>query len=248
MFFQRYNCRLALNLKGSSIYSIKRVPMVDKELDDISLVRNFDKKEESRKKLSLVAGINFNDQERLKMGLEVKRFVMYELAFLKATYNSHDGFLGIDSYYKSGKLCEDMDANMVYLCEDDIINIGNLVEMAIVYVGLPSKSIRGNIRDFCYTLLSGLQLYLDDFNILATKRDLYKRQLDKYLAYFTLEPKEERGLDFIYDYNKTFLNGIGVLEIVKDDQVLYGISDDGNIKIDKYNGLSLERKFGKRCD
>ena len=93
-----------------------------------------------------------------------------------------------------------------------------------------------------------MQLYLDDFNILATKRDLYKRQLDKYLAYFTLEPKEERGLDFIYDYNKTFLNGVGVLEIVKDDQVLYGISDDGNIKIDKYNGLSLERKFGKRCD
>ena len=51
MFFQRYNCRLALNLKGSSIYSIKRVPMVDKELDDISLVRNFDKKEESRQKI-----------------------------------------------------------------------------------------------------------------------------------------------------------------------------------------------------
>ena len=241
MFFQRYNCRLALNLKGSSIYSIKRVPMVDKELDDISLVRNFDKKEESRKKLSLVAGINFNEHERLKMGLEVKRFVMYELEFLRGTYNSCNGFLGIDSYYKSGKLCEDMDANRVYLCEDDIINIGNLV-------GLPSKSIRGNIRDFCYTLLSGLQLYLDDFNILATKRDLYKRQLDKYLAYFTLDPKEERGLDFIYDYNKTFLNGVGVLEIVKDDQVLYGISDDGNIKIDKYNGLSLERKFGKKCD
>lgn len=248
MFFQRYNCRLALNLKGSSIYSIKRVPMVDKELDDISLVRNFDKKEESRKKLSLVAGINFNECERLKMGLEVKRFVMYELEFLRGTYNSCDGFLGIDSYYKSGKLCEDMDANRVYLCEDDIINIGNLVEMAIVYVGLPSKSIRGNIRDFCYTLLSGLQLYLDDFNILATKRDLYKRQLDKYLAYFTLDPIEERGLDFIYDYNKTFLNGVGVLEIVKDDQVLYGISDDGNIKIDKYNGLGLERKFGKKCD
>ena len=182
------------------------------------------------------------------MGLEVKRFVMYELEFLRGTYNSCDGFLGIDSYYKSGKLCEDMDANRVYLCENDIINIGNLVEMAIVYVGLPSKSIRGNIRDFCYTLLSGLQLYLDDFNILATKRDLYKRQLDKYRAYFTLEPKEERGLNFIYDYNKTFLNGVGVLEIVKDDQVLYGISDDGNIKIDKYNGLSLERKFGKKCD
>ena len=131
------------------------------------------------------------------MGLEVKRFVMYELEFLRGTYNSCNGFLGIDSYYKSGKLCDDMDANRVYLCEDDIINIGNLVEMTIVYVGLPSKSIRGNIRDFCYTLLSGLQLYLDDFNILATKRDLYKRQLDKYLAYFTLEPKEERGLDFI---------------------------------------------------
>ena len=162
MFFQRYNCGLALNLKGSSIYSIKRVPMVDKELDDISLVRNFDKKEESRKKLSLVACINFNEHERLKMGLEVKRFVMYELEFLRGTYNSCDGFLGIDSYCKSGKLCEDMDANRVYLCEDDIINIGNLVEMAIVYVGLPSKSIRGNIRDFCYTLLSGLQLYLDD--------------------------------------------------------------------------------------
>ena len=105
------------------------------------------------------------------MGLEVKRFVMYELEFLRETYNSHDGFLGIDSYYKSGKLYEDMGANKVYLCEDDIINIGNLVEMAIVYVGFPSTSISGNIRDFCYTLLSGLLLYLDDFNILATKKD-----------------------------------------------------------------------------
>lgn len=134
--------------------------MVDKELDDISLVRNFDKKEESRKKLSLVAGINFNEHERLKMGLEVKRFVMYELEFLRETYNSCDGFLGIDSYYKSGKLCEDMDANRVYLCEDDIINIGNLIEMAIVYVGLPSKSIRGNIRDFATLYYQGCSYIL----------------------------------------------------------------------------------------
>ena len=248
LFFRKYECKLSNNLNGSAIYSIKKVPMVEYELDDITLVRNFDKSEESRSKFSLIEYVNFNERERLKMGLEVKRFVIYELEFLRGIYNSHDGFLGIDSYYKSGKLCEGMDANRIYLCEDDIINIGNLVEMAIVYVGLPSKSMRGNIRDFCYTLLSGLQLYLDDIDILVTKKDLYKRQLDKYLAYFTLDSKEERGLDFIYDYNKTFLNGISVLEIVKDDQVLYGISDDGNIKIDKYNGLSLERKFGKRCD
>lgn len=248
LFFRKYECKLSNNLNGSAIYSIKKVPMVENELDDITLVRNFDKDEESRSKFSLIEYVNFNEHERLKIGLEVKRFVMYELRYLSSTYNPKDGFMGIDWYEKNGKLSEDMDANRVYLCEGDIINIGNLVEMAIVYVGLPSKSIRGNIRDFCYTLLSGLQLYLDDFNILATKRDLYKRQLDKYLAYFTLEPKEERGLEFIYDYNKTFLNGVGVLEIVKDDQVLYGISDDGNIKIDKYNGLSLERKFGKRCD
>ena len=84
--------------------------------------------------------------------------------------------------------------------------------------------------------------------MVATKKDKYKKQLTKYLDYFALYPKEERGLDFTYDYNKTFLNGIGVLEITKDDQVLYGLSDDGNIKIDKYNGLSLERKYGKKCN
>lgn len=248
LFFQKYECKLSNNLKGSAVYSIKKVPMSKNELDDIKLVRNFDKKDESRRQVSLVEHVNFNEHQRLKMGLEVRRFVMYELGYLSGRYNPKDGFMGIDWYVKTGKLDGNMDANKIYLCEDDIINIGNLVEMAIVNVGMPSESFSGNIRDFCYTLLSGLQLYIDDIEMVATKRDKYKKQLTKYLAYFTLEPKEDRGLDFIYDYNKTFLNGIGVLEIVKDSQVLYGFSDDGNIRIDKYNGLSLERKYGKKCN
>ncbi len=248
LFFQKYECKLSNNLKGSAVYSIKKVPMSKNELDDIKLVRNFDKKDESRRQVSLVEHVNFNEHQRLKMGLEVKRFVMYELGYLSGRYNPKDGFMGIDWYVKTGKLDGNMDANKIYLCEDDIINIGNLVEMAIVNVGMPSESFSGNIRDFCYTLLLGLQLYIDDIEMVATKRDKYKKQLSKYLAYFTLEPKEDRGLDFIYDYNKTFLNGIGVLEIVKDSQVLYGFSDDGNIRIDKYNGLSLERKYGKKCN
>lgn len=248
LFFQKYECKLSNNLKGSAVYSIKKVPMSKNELDDIKLVRNFDKKDESRRQVSLVEHVNFNEHQRLKMGLEVKRFVMYELGYLSGMYNPKDGFMGIDWYVKTGKLDGNMDANKIYLCEDDIINIGNLVEMVIVNVGMPSESFSGNIRDFCYILLSGLQLYIDDIEMVATKRDKYKKQLTKYLAYFTLEPKEDRGLDFIYDYNKTFLNGIGVLEIVKDSQVLYGFSDDGNIRIDKYNGLSLERKYGKKCN
>lgn len=248
LFFQKYECKLSNNLKGSAVYSIKKVPMSKNELDDIKLVRNFDKKDESRRQVSLVEHVNFNEHQRLKMGLEVKRFVMYELGYLSGRYNPKDGFMGIDWYAKTGKLDGNMDANKIYLCEDDIINIGNLVEMAIVNVGMPSESFSGNIRDFCYTLLLGLQLYIDDIEMVATKMDKYKKQLSKYLAYFTLEPKEDRGLDFIYDYNKTFLNGIGVLEIVKDSQVLYGFSDDGNIRIDKYNGLSLERKYGKKCN
>ena len=248
LFFQKYECKLSNNLKGSAVYSIKKVPMSKNELDDIKLVRNFDKKDESRRQVSLVEHVNFNEHQRLKMGLEVKRFVMYELGYLSGRYNPKDGFMGIDWYVKTGKLDGNMNANKIYLCEDDIINIGNLVEMAIVNVGMPSESFSGNIRDFCYTLLSGLQLYIDDIEMVATKRVKYKKQLTKYLAYFTLEPKEDRGLDFIYDYNKTFLNGIGVLEIVKDSQVLYGFSDDGNIRIDKYNGLSLERKYGKKCN
>lgn len=248
LFFQKYECKLSNNLKGSAVYSIKKVPMSKNELDDIKLVRNFDKKDESRRQVSLVEHVNFKEHQRLKMGLEVKRFVMYELGYLSGRYNPKDGFMGIDWYVKTGKLDGNMDANKIYLCEDDIINVGNLVEMAIVNVGMPSESFSGNIRDFCYTLLLGLQLYIDDIEMVATKRDKYKKQLTKYLAYFTLEPKENRGLDFIYDYNKTFLNGIGVLEIVKDSQVLYGFSDDGNIRIDKYNGLSLERKYGKKCN
>lgn len=248
LFFQKYECKLSNNLKGSAVYSIKKVPMSKNELDDIKLVRNFDKKDESRRQVSLVEHVNFNEHQRLKMGLEVRRFVMYELGYLSGRYNPKDGFMGIDWYVKTGKLDGNMDANKIYLCEDDIINVGNLVEMAIVNVGMPSESFSGNIRDFCYTLLLGLQLYIDDIEMVATKRDKYKKQLTKYLAYFTLEPKENRGLDFIYDYNKTFLNGIGVLEIVKDSQVLYGFSDDGNIRIDKYNGLSLERKYGKKCN
>lgn len=248
LFFRKYKCKLSNNLNSSTIYSIKKVPMVDYELDDIILVRNFDKTEESRRKVSLVEYVNFNEYQRLKMGLEVKRFVMYELEYLSSTYDSKDGFMGIDWYKLIGKLNKDLDANVIFLCEDDIINIGNLVEMAIVKVGMPSESFKGDIRDFCYTLLSGLQLYIDDFDMVATKKDKYKKQLTKYLDYFALYPKEERGLDFTYDYNKIFLNGIGVLEITKDDQVLYGLSDDGNIKIDKYNGLSLERKYGKKCN
>lgn len=248
LFFRKYNCKLAKNLNGSTIYSIKKVPMVNNELDDISLVRNFAKTEESRRRVSLIEPVNFNEHQRLKMGLEVKSFVMYELAYLRGTYNPKDGFMGIDWYKVTGKLNDDMDANKIYLCDDDIINIGNLVEMAIVKVGMPSVSFQGNIRDFCYTLLSGLQLYLDDFDMVTTKKYKYQKQLAKYLAYFTLDSKEERGLDFTYVYDKTFLNGIGVLEITKDCQVLYGISDDDSIKINKYNGLSLERKYGKKCN
>lgn len=201
LFFRKYKCKLSNNLNSSTIYSIKKVPMVN-----------------------------------------------YELEYLSSTYDSKDGFMGIDWYKLIGKLNKDLDANVVFLCEDDIINIGNLVEMAIVKVGMPSESFSGDIRYFCYTLLSGLQLYIDDFDMVATKKDKYKKQLTKYLDYFALYPKEERGLNFTYDYNKTFLNGIGVLEITKDDQVLYGLSDERSIKIDKYNGLSLEIKNGKKCN
>ena len=64
-----------------------------------------------------------------------------------------------------------------------------------------------------------------------------------YITYFSLSPKEERGLGYRYDYNKTFLQGTGVFEVLAGDEVVLGYSEDGSINIDNSDVVLRNKKL-----
>lgn len=242
LFFFKYNASLSsYKLNSSKIYSIKKVSGKLDNLDDIVLRIDFlaDKMDS---KSNLVEPIIFDDNKRIILGLKIKLLVMKELKIIQKDNGWRANYLTLKEFMADRKRSVNFDSNQIFLTDDDINNIGNLVELGIVKIGLMSGNFHSDIRDFCYNVLTGLQLYLGDLEISKTEKSKLAYQLDMYITYFTLSPKEERGPGYMYDYNKTFLQGIGVFEVLEDDEVVVGYSEDGSINIDNSNDVVLRNK------
>ena len=210
-------------------------------LDDIVLRIDFlaDKMDS---KSNLVEPIIFDDNKRIILGLKIKLLVIKELKIIQKDNGWRANYLTLKEFIADRKRSVDFDSNQIFLTDNDINNIGNLVELGIVKIGLMSGNFHGDIRDFCYNVLTGLQLYLGDLEIPKTEKSKLTYQLDMYITYFTLSPKEERGPGYMYYYNKTFLQGIGVFEVLDGDEVVMGYSEDGSINIDNSDGVILKNK------
>ena len=242
LFFLKYAASLSsYKLNSSKIYNIKKVPGNLDNLDDIVLRIDFPKDKRGSKS-NLVEPIIFDDNRRVNLGLKIKLFVIKELKSIQKDNGWRANYLTLKEFMADKKRSVDFDSNQIFLTDDDINNIGNLVELGIIKVGLMSSNYQGDIRDFCYNVLSGLKLYLDDLEIPKTEKSKLANQLEMYTTYFALSPKEERGLGYRYDYNKTFLHGIGVFEVLAGDEVVMGYSEDGSINIDNSNGVILKNK------
>lgn len=242
LFFLKYAASLSsYKLNSSKIYNIKKVPEKLDNLDDIVLRIDFPKDKRGSKS-NLVEPIIFDDNRRVNLGLKIKLFVIKELKSIQKNNGWRANYLTLKEFMADKKRSIDFDSNQIFLTDDDINNIGELVELGIVKIGLMSGNFQGDIRDFCYNVLSGLKLYLDDLEIPKTAKNKLAYQLDMYTTYFTLSPKEERCLGYRYDFNKTFLQGTGVFEILAGDEVVMGYSEDGSINIDNSDGFVLKNK------
>lgn len=242
LFFLKYEASLSgYKLNSSKIYSIKKVPGKLDNLGDIVLRMDFPKDKRDSKS-NLVEPIIFDDNKRIILGLKIKLFIIKELKSIQKDNGWRANYLTLKEFMADRKRSGDFDSNQIFLTDDDINSIGNLVELGIVKIGLMSGNFQGDIRDFCYSVLTGVQLYLEDLDIPKTQKSKLYYQLDMYITYFSLSPKEERGLGYMYDYNKTFLQGIGVFEVLEGDEVVLGYSEDGSINIDNSNDVVLRNK------
>lgn len=242
LFFLKYGASLSSYKLGSAkIYSIKKIPGKFETLDDIVLRSDFSRDNDCFKS-SLNEAIIFDENMRVSLGLKIKLFVIKELKSIQKDNGWRANYLTLQEFMADKKRSVNFDSNQIFLTDSDINRIGDLVELRIVKIGLMSGNFQGDIRDFCYSILSGLKLYLDDLEIPKTEKSKLDYQLDMYTTYFALSPKEERGLGYRYDYNKTFLQGTGVFEVLAGDEVVLGYSEDGSINIDNSDGVILKNK------
>lgn len=243
LFFLKYEASLSsYKLNSSKIYSIKKVPGKLDNLGNIVLRMDFPKDKRDSKS-NLVEPIIFDDNKRIILGLKIKLFIIKELKSIQKDNGWRANYLTLKEFMADRKRSGDFDSNQIFLTDDDINNIGNLVELEIVKIGLMSSNFHGDIRDFCYNILTGVQLYLEDLDIPKTQKSKLYYQLDMYITYFSLSPKEERGLGYRYDYNKTFLQGTGVFEVLAGDEVVLGYSEDGSINIDNSDVVLRNKKL-----
>lgn len=243
LFFLKYEASLSsYKLNSSKIYSIKKVPGKLDNLGDIVLRMDFPKDKRDSKS-NLVEPIIFDDNKRIILGLKIKLFIIKELKSIQKDNGWRANYLTLKEFMADRKRSGNFDSNQIFLTDDDINNIGNLVELGIVKIGLMSSNFHDDIRDFCYSVLTGVQLYLEDLDIPKTQKSKLYYQLDMYITYFSLSPKEERGLGYRYDYNKTFLQGTGVFEVLAGDEVVLGYSEDGSINIDNSDVVLRNKKL-----